>query len=245
MVHKNYSSRKRWDLSARPCHNGIRREFSLFWGLWTVQHWNIPIPYRLCVRNFALYDGNSFYAHTVPEFDINWLVLCKGHIRVALKGSDIGIHSYSDSRGWGQWKYWGRLALFLVSRHSWTPLRCTRSREFFPSGAQKHLLWGLLLLKVYLEEAVNEIICGVYCKTVRRWDWLKISEIAPLSLVSEKRKHLTFTLTYLAHNAYSVGLLVFIRSSPRPTGHIYICGRHRHTHFKSLNSLTQSFIPIE
>ena len=53
-------------------------------------------------------------------------------------------------------------------------------------GEPQHLLWGLLLIKVYATEQVLSIIAGVDRKTYRKWAWKFISAVSELKVVRTK-----------------------------------------------------------
>ena len=50
-----------------------------------------------------------------------------------------------------------------------------------PGGQPKHLLWALMLLKLYAAESVLRTLAGgVDEKTYRKWAWLYVYEISDL-----------------------------------------------------------------
>lgn len=62
--------------------------------------------------------------------------------------------------------------------------------DSLPDGAQQnHFLWGLMFLKYYYEDAVNEAITGVSGKTFRLCAWEVIYIIATAGMVRFIRPH--------------------------------------------------------
>lgn len=58
--------------------------------------------------------------------------------------------------------------------------------ENIPDGmSTKHLLWGLLLLKVYSTETVLSSFAGVTEKTFRKWSWESIKALSRLDMVRD------------------------------------------------------------
>jgi hypothetical protein len=52
-----------------------------------------------------------------------------------------------------------------------------------PTGAKPvHMLWGLLLLKLYCSEQVLAILAGVHEQTFRKWAWYFVDAVADLSV---------------------------------------------------------------
>ena len=62
----------------------------------------------------------------------------------------------------------------------WYRLRISKNADFFP----RHLLMGLCFLKLYAVEHVYCSIFNVSEKTIRHYQWMVISEISKLKLVS-------------------------------------------------------------
>jgi hypothetical protein len=50
-------------------------------------------------------------------------------------------------------------------------------------GEPRHLLWALMILKVYSSEHVHAIIAGVDEKTFRKWSWIYVNEVESLNVV--------------------------------------------------------------
>ena len=50
-----------------------------------------------------------------------------------------------------------------------------------PKARLEHLLWGLMLIKIYATEEVLAGIAGVTEKTYRKWAWTFIENVAGLS----------------------------------------------------------------
>ncbi|KAG9400879.1 hypothetical protein AC1031_009602 [Aphanomyces cochlioides] len=54
-----------------------------------------------------------------------------------------------------------------------------------PEGAQPwHLLWALMILKIYSSENVHATIAGADEKTFRKWCWLILDSLEELDAVS-------------------------------------------------------------
>ena len=72
-----------------------------------------------------------------------------------------------------------------------------------------HLLWGLLLLKVYAFEVANSGTIGVDEKTFRKWLHLAIKKIADLhaEVVSSYLNH------FILHVSFNIDLLLFFDRS--------------------------------
>ena len=74
-------------------------------------------------------------------------------------------------------------ALFGVSpavcSKVWILIQASTPRSFQPI----HLLWGLMLLKIYASEHVNAALSGVDEKIFRKWSWKAIRAIADLRVV--------------------------------------------------------------
>ena len=72
-----------------------------------------------------------------------------------------------------------------------------------PKGAQpKHLLWGLMLMKLYLNEhALAALAGGVDEKTISKWAWMFVAKIASLDsdVVSAKPFFPWKLMTHLSH----------------------------------------------
>lgn len=75
-----------------------------------------------------------------------------------------------------------------------------------PDAMPKHLLWGLLLLKVYATEPVNVALSGVHRETFRHWAWIfieamsnlpTVSPITPMNIGNQTKKILTRLLCRL------------------------------------------------
>ena len=91
-------------------------------------------------------------------------------------GRTAGLHSVPQERRFR--------CLFGVAPHV-----CSTIWHIFggnlPNGGQpQHLLWCLLLLKVYGTEIVLSTIAGVDRKTFRKWAWEFVYAISALSIVS-------------------------------------------------------------
>lgn len=52
------------------------------------------------------------------------------------------------------------------------------------TGQTYHLLWGLLILKVYATEDVHCTIAKTSAKTFRKWSWNVVYALADLQIVS-------------------------------------------------------------
>lgn len=77
----------------------------------------------------------------------------------------------------------------------WTMIvEAQASQPVLPNNASfVHLLWALLLMKVYASEAVLSGIVGADQKTFRKWSWLLIRKVATLKdrVVSRRSKLVT------------------------------------------------------
>lgn len=59
---------------------------------------------------------------------------------------------------------------------------------FSPEGSRpKHLLWALLLLKVYGTEKLNSVITVSDPKTFRKWAWTFVELIADMHVVRQHK----------------------------------------------------------
>lgn len=70
-----------------------------------------------------------------------------------------------------------------------SPSVCSRAWSLIshtlPNGSRPiHLLWSLLFLKIYANEAVNSALTGADPKTFRKWVKLVIEALASLKVVS-------------------------------------------------------------
>ena len=67
---------------------------------------------------------------------------------------------------------------FEVCDELWFQLQ---KREWIvPGGKPKHLLWGLMLMKLYVSETACAAIAGVHRHTFHKWAWILIHAIAGL-----------------------------------------------------------------
>ena len=75
-----------------------------------------------------------------------------------------------------------------------------RPRRMLP----KHLLWGLLFLKLYNTESVLAEMVGAERKTVRKWCWIVVYEIKRLTgkVVSDVISHLVYLLSCVLINRF-------------------------------------------
>ena len=93
----------------------------------------------------------------------------------AMTGRANGLHAVPIERKF--------LALFgvrpPVCAVIWTRLEVKRMGKAEPI----HLLWALLLLKVYASEEVLTVITKVDRKTFRKWAWVLIDAISTLPMV--------------------------------------------------------------
>ena len=95
--------------------------------------------------------------------------------------------------------------------------------EISPYAKPVHLLWGLMLMKVYSTEEVLSGIAGVTEKTYRKWAWTFIRATSDLSYsvvssssydASSPRLHFTNTLQRFGSNIGSTMMLGTSSSSP-------------------------------
>jgi hypothetical protein len=78
----------------------------------------------------------------------------------------------------------------------WDMLHFPISRIKVKGEEPEHLLWALLFAKVYTNECITKKLVGKSPKTVRKWAWIFLEEIANLSseVVSKNLKKILFFL---------------------------------------------------
>jgi hypothetical protein len=66
-----------------------------------------------------------------------------------------------------------------LSSELWTLLSSETTMDSY--AKPKHLLWALMLMKIYATEAVLSVLAGCDEKTFRKWAWTFIEEMSNLS----------------------------------------------------------------
>lgn len=61
----------------------------------------------------------------------------------------------------------------------------------------KHMLWGLLFMKVYSTEEAHSTVCGISRNTFRKWSWLMLNLISGIKIVSS-----TFNVILMTNTMY-------------------------------------------
>ena len=99
----------------------------------------------------------------------------------AEEGAYIMKREYSSSVRWKS---------CFVAHFGVSPRVCAilwmKTRHSVPeSSIPKHMLFGMLLLKVYCTESVLASLCNVSENTFRKWAWIHIKALATMDIVSE------------------------------------------------------------
>ena len=95
-------------------------------------------------------------------------------------GHKITGHDTTGSRGMGHRKFrtfFGTTP--QICAIIWSKMSATRPDKASP----EHLLWALLLLKLYNIESINAALTGVSEKTFRKWSLIFIRLLASLPVV--------------------------------------------------------------
>lgn len=104
-----------------------------------------------------------------PYQESAFVAAAQNILRRGLYGSRRGVQSYVNMFGVSP----------TVTAVVWVHIRDSLPEETMP----KHLLWALMLLKVYGTEAVHEALSGVCRTTFRNWAWTLIKSIADVKTV--------------------------------------------------------------
>jgi hypothetical protein len=69
----------------------------------------------------------------------------------------------------------------FICSHIWRMIELHRGGNIMPGACPKKLLWAMLFLKTYAKEDTRKKLCEADKKTLRKWVWYFVNEIASLA----------------------------------------------------------------